>query len=87
MDESDNKPDSPRSEAGRQSKSLLTLDEAVKMPTIDIPDAGRLFLGGLSRNASYAAARQGQIKTITVGRRKKALTKPLAEAVGVTVKF
>ncbi|WAC26261.1 hypothetical protein [Ancylobacter sp. SL191] len=57
------------------------------MPAIDIPDAGRLFLGGLSRNASYAAAREGLIKTITIGRRKKALTKPLAEAVGVTVKF
>lgn len=69
------------------TKRPLTLEEAVTMPAIDIPDAGRLFLGGIGRNASYEAARQGQIKTITVGKRKKALTRPLAEAVGVVVKF
>lgn len=72
---------------GKPAKHQLTLQEAVTMPAIDVPDAGRLFLGGLSRNASYAAARVGQIQTITVGRRIKALTKPLAESVGMQVKF
>jgi hypothetical protein len=35
--------------------------------TIDVPEAGRLYYG-LSRNASYAAAKRGDIPTIQVGR-------------------
>jgi excisionase family DNA binding protein len=35
--------------------------------TLDVPTAGRRYLG-LSRGASYAAAERGEIPTIRVGR-------------------
>ena len=35
--------------------------------TYDVPEAGRL--AGLGRNASYEAARTGQMPTITIGNR------------------
>jgi hypothetical protein len=37
--------------------------------TYDIPAAGEMV--GLGRNASYAAARRGEIPTIAFGRKKK----------------
>jgi hypothetical protein len=37
--------------------------------TYDIPEAGAM--AGLGRNASYTAAKRGQIPTITLGRRKR----------------
>jgi hypothetical protein len=38
--------------------------------TISIPEAGRKYYG-LSRNASYEAAKRGEIPTINVGRLKR----------------
>jgi Helix-turn-helix domain len=35
--------------------------------TISVPQAGREFFG-LSRNASYKAARRGEIPTVRIGR-------------------
>ena len=35
--------------------------------TLDVPTAGKRYLG-LSRNASYAAAARGEIPTVRVGR-------------------
>jgi hypothetical protein len=35
--------------------------------TISVPEAGRRYLG-LGRNASYAAAANGEIPTVSVGR-------------------
>lgn len=35
--------------------------------TISVPEAGREFFG-LSRNASYKAARRGEIPTVRIGR-------------------
>jgi Helix-turn-helix domain len=35
--------------------------------TITIPEAGRKYFG-LCRNASYAAARRGEIPTVKIGR-------------------
>jgi excisionase family DNA binding protein len=35
--------------------------------TVDVPTAGKRYLG-LSRNAAYAAAERGEIPTIRVGR-------------------
>jgi hypothetical protein len=35
--------------------------------TYDLPEAGKL--AGLSRNASYEAAKRGEIPTIKIGRR------------------
>jgi hypothetical protein len=37
-------------------------------PTMSVPAAGKKYFG-LSRNASYGAARRGEIPTITIGRR------------------
>jgi hypothetical protein len=35
--------------------------------TISVPDAGRMYFG-LARNASYDAAKRGEIPTIRIGR-------------------
>ena len=43
-------------------------DEGVVPPkTITVPDAGRIYYG-LGRNASYDAAKRGDIPTVRVGR-------------------
>ena len=42
-------------------------------PTISVPAAGRIFYGGLGKNASYQAARRGEIPTIEIGGRKLAV--------------
>ena len=46
----------------------LTMTEMAM--TISIPEAGRKYYG-LSRNASYEAAKRGEIPTINVGRLKR----------------
>jgi hypothetical protein len=58
------------------------LEELLSKPTADIPTVGRICFG-LSRNGSYAAARRGEIKTISVGRLKRALTAPLKRQLGL----
>ena len=60
----------------------MTLEEALKRPTLSVPDAGRLFFG-LARNGSYLAARKGDIPTIKVGGRIMVPVAPLAEKLGL----
>jgi hypothetical protein len=43
------------------------LDEVLSKPTTTVPMAGKAL--GLSRNASYEAAKRGEIETIRFGRR------------------
>jgi hypothetical protein len=38
--------------------------------TISVPEAGRRYFS-MSRNASYAAARRGEIPTVDIGRLKR----------------
>jgi hypothetical protein len=47
---------------------MTTNDESPK--TIDVPTAGRMYLG-LSRNGSYQAAARGEIPVIQIGRLKR----------------
>lgn len=60
----------------------MTIEEALCLPTISVPDAGRLFFG-LGRGASYDAARRGDFQTIEVGGRKLVPVAPLAERLGL----
>jgi hypothetical protein len=56
--------------------------------TLAVPEAGRLYFG-LSRNASYEAARRGQLPIIKIGCRLRvpvaALERMLASASPVTL--
>jgi len=62
------------------------LEELLKRPTASIPDVGRICFG-LTRNASYRAAKEGVFPVIDVGpRTKKALTAPLREILGMEPK-
>lgn len=51
--------------------------------TMSVPEAGRVFFG-IGRNASYEAARRGDIPTIKIGRLKRvsvaAMSRKLDEA-------
>lgn len=60
----------------------MTLDEAMRRPTISVVDAGEVFFG-LSRTGSYEAARRGDIPTIRIGRKIVVPVAPLAERVGL----
>lgn len=60
----------------------MTLEEALKKPTISVPDAGRLFYG-LARNGAYEAAKKGDIETIRVGGRIVVPVAPLAAKLGL----
>lgn len=60
----------------------MTIDEALSKATIPVPDAGKLFFG-LGRNASYEAAKRGDIPTVQVGGRIVAIVAPLAERLGL----
>lgn len=51
------------------------------VPTLDIPVAGGFF--GLGRAASYAAAKRGDLPTITMGRRKVVPTARLRVMLGL----
>lgn len=52
------------------------LQELLSSPTADVPDVGRVCFG-LSRNASYDAAKRGDFPTIKVGRLLKVPTAAL----------
>ncbi len=65
---------------------MVTIEEALARPTISIPDAGALFFG-LARNASYEAARRGDIPTIKIGGRYVVPVVKLAEIVGLQVRI
>lgn len=60
----------------------MTLEDALKQPTISVPDAGRLFYG-LSRNGSYEAAKRGDLPTVKIGGRIRVPVAPLAEQLGI----
>lgn len=64
-------------------KTQLSLNEALTMPTISVPDAGRLFYG-LTVNGSYEAVKQKLIPTIKVGRRRMMVpVAKLADSLGL----
>lgn len=52
-----------------------------KRPTMPVPEAGKRYFG-LSRNASYEAARRGEIPTIRIGSRLFAVVAALDRMVG-----
>jgi hypothetical protein len=52
-----------------------------KRPTMAVPQAGKKYFG-LSRNASYEAARRGEIPTIRIGRKLFAVVAALDRMVG-----
>jgi hypothetical protein len=56
-------------------------ETAPKRPTMSVPEAGMRYFG-LSRNASYEAARRGQIPTIKIGGRVFAIVAVLDRMVG-----
>ena len=64
----------------------MTIDEALSRPTISVPDAGSLFFG-LSRNASYEAAKRGEIPTLKIGGRFVVPVVAMAEKVGLRAKI
>lgn len=58
------------------------LKNLLSRPTASIPDVGRICYG-LCRNASYDAARRGDIPTIPMGRLKKVPTALLRKKLGL----
>jgi hypothetical protein len=62
---------------------MTASNEAGPVKTMSVPDAGRLYFD-LGKNASYEAARRGDIPTIRMGRKIRAvvclLERKLAEA-------
>jgi hypothetical protein len=60
----------------------MTLEEALARPTISVPDAGRLFYD-MGRNASYDAAKRGDIPTVIIGGKVRAVVAPIAEKLGL----
>jgi hypothetical protein len=61
------------------NEELLKL---LSKPTASVPDVGRIVYG-LSRNASYAAAKRGDIPTIPFGKLLKVPTAPLRAKLGL----
>jgi hypothetical protein len=56
-------------------------NEKRKRPTMPVPEAGRRYFD-LGRNASYDAARRGEIPTIRIGSRLFAVVAALDRMVG-----
>jgi hypothetical protein len=69
-----------------QRRTDLTLDEALSRPTLSVPEAGAVFFG-LARNASYDAAKSGDLPTIKIGGRILVPVAPLAEKLGLRTTF
>lgn len=57
------------------------LREALKEPTMSVPEAGKAV--GLARNASYDAAARGQIKTIRFGRKVRVPSQWVKSTLGL----
>jgi hypothetical protein len=57
------------------------MHEKRKRPTMPVPEAGRRYFG-LGRNASYDAARRGEIPTLCIGSRLFAVVAELDRMVG-----
>jgi hypothetical protein len=64
----------------------MTLDEALSRPTVSVPEAGAVFFS-MGRNASYDAAKSGDIPTIRVGGLIRVPVAPLAERLGLRATF
>ncbi len=65
----------------------MTLEEALKeicsKPVVDLwPTVGVAL--DLSRDSVYAAAKNGEIEVLKIGRLKKAMTAPLRQKLGLT---
>jgi hypothetical protein len=52
----------------------------LSQPTADVPTVGRVFYN-LGKHASYRAAKKGDIATLRVGGRLRAITAPLRKLV------
>ncbi|ESZ11466.1 hypothetical protein X735_25785 [Mesorhizobium sp. L2C085B000] len=64
----------------------MTLAEALGRATVSVPDAGRLFYN-LARNASYDAAKRGDIPTVKIGGKIMVPVAPLAAQLGLSTRF
>ena len=64
----------------------MTLEDALKRPTLPVPLIGALF-HGLSRNSSYEAAKRGDIITLRIGRKIVAPVAPNAKKLGLHPNF
>lgn len=64
----------------------MTLEEALSRPTISVPEAGKVFFD-MGRNASYDAAKIGDIPTMNVGGLKKVPVAVLARRLGLKTRF
>lgn len=60
----------------------LTLEEALRRPTLSVPEAGAVFFN-LPRNSAYEAARRGDIPTIKIGGRILVPVAPIAAKLGL----
>jgi hypothetical protein len=49
-------------------------------PTADVPTVGKVFYG-LGKHASYRAAKKGDIATLRIGGRLRAITAPLRKLI------
>ena len=58
------------------------VEKLLKRPTISVPDCG-MKVFGLSRNASYDAAKRGDFQTIKLGKRIAVPTAPLRRQLGM----
>jgi hypothetical protein len=62
----------------------MKIDELRHLPpTLPVEEAGRLI--GIGRSAAYAAARSGELPTITIGRRVVVPTPRLLALLGAPV--
>jgi hypothetical protein len=64
----------------------VTLDEALSRATISVPEAGQVFFE-IRRNASYEAAKRGDLPVIKVGGIYRVPVAPLAERLGLKTTF
>ena len=60
----------------------MRLEEVLAQPTVSVPVAGKVFYD-LGRNASYEAAKRGDIPTVIVGGKVRAIVAPIAEKLGL----
>jgi hypothetical protein len=58
------------------------LSDLLSRPTADVDEVGRICFG-LSRNASYDAAKRGDFATLRIGRLLKVPTAPLKKQLGL----
>lgn len=64
----------------------MTLEEALTIPTVSVPDAGAVFFG-LSRNGSYDAAKRGDFDTIRIGGKIVVPVAPIAARLGLQMRL